>query len=73
MLIDDRILRKGVMRNHMLTHAGKKPYLCLECVNRFTHAGDVKKHMLAHTADKQHACPECGKRFIHKGVMVKLK
>ena len=49
MLIHKRILQKGVMRNHMLTHTREKLYVCPGCGKRFTLASQLKRHMLIHT------------------------
>ena len=57
MLIHKRILQKGILRTHMLTHNIEMPYVCSECGKRFILASQLERHMLTHTREKQHACP----------------
>lgn len=51
------------LRNHMLKHENKKPFVCEICGKGMTQKSGYKKHMLLHTGDKPYTCEFCGKKF----------
>ena len=66
------------LKTHLMTHAGDKPYACLQCDKRFiqarnlkthmmtSHTGHLQRRMMAHTGDKPYSCSHCHKRYIRR-------
>uniref|UniRef100_A0AAZ3Q8J6 C2H2-type domain-containing protein n=1 Tax=Oncorhynchus tshawytscha TaxID=74940 RepID=A0AAZ3Q8J6_ONCTS len=54
------------LKNHMVTHTGKKPYHCSVCGKGFFSNHLLKVHMHIHTGEKPFECDQCGKRFSQK-------
>nr|XP_046223800.1 zinc finger protein OZF-like isoform X1 [Oncorhynchus gorbuscha] len=52
------------LKNHMVTHTGKKPYHCSVCGKGFFSNHLLKVHI--HTGEKPFECDQCGKRFSQK-------
>uniref|UniRef100_A0A4W5MVB4 C2H2-type domain-containing protein n=1 Tax=Hucho hucho TaxID=62062 RepID=A0A4W5MVB4_9TELE len=60
--------KKGryTLKNHMVTHTGKKPYHCSVCGKGFFSKHLLKVHIHIHTGEKPFECDQCGKRFGQK-------
>nr|XP_029484566.1 oocyte zinc finger protein XlCOF6-like isoform X2 [Oncorhynchus nerka] len=54
------------LKNHMVTHTGKKPYHCSVCGKGFFSNHLLKVHIHIHTGEKPFECDQCGKRFSQK-------
>ena len=65
--------RKTTLKQHMLIHAGEKPYACGVCTSRFADSSSLRRHMLVHTGEKPYKCSVCLKCFRHLGVLQKHK
>ena len=50
--------RRGTLRNHMVTHTGKKVQKCAECGDSFPWPFILKTHMLTHSGKKPHNCTQ---------------
>ena len=50
--------RRGTLRNHMVTHTGKKVQKCAECGDSFPRPFILKTHMLTHSGKKPHNCTQ---------------
>ena len=63
--------RKTTLKQHMLIHAGEKPYTCGVCSSQFTDCSNLRKHMLLHTGEKPYKCSVCHKCFRLNGDLQK--
>ena len=55
---------------HSQIHNAVKPYLCLECGNRYAYKGALKRHVESHTKDKlTYNCDECDYVCVNKRSM----
>ena len=50
--------RRGTLRNHMVTHTGKKVQKCAECGDSFPRPFILKTHLLTHSGKKPHNCTQ---------------
>ena len=52
---------------HIQIHNVVKPYLCLECGNRYAYKGALKRHVESHTKDKlTYNCDKCDYTCVNK-------
>ena len=50
-----------LLRDHMRSHSGEKPFMCFRCGRRFAHKSSLLSHQkCSHSAEKS-TCAECGK------------
>jgi len=50
-----------LLRDHMRSHSGEKPYMCSQCGNRFMYKASLNSHQKCYHSEKKSNCPECGK------------
>ncbi|XP_063217924.1 zinc finger protein 98-like isoform X2 [Bacillus rossius redtenbacheri] len=54
------------LKNHVLTHGGKRPYTCDICECSFIYKSHVTRHRLTHTNERHYVCDYCSYSFIQK-------
>jgi len=50
-----------LLRDHMRTHSGEKPYMCSQCGRRFGHRSSLLSHLKCAHSNKKSKCSECGR------------
>ena len=64
--------RKVILKKHMRTHTGEKPYPCLHCEKDFAHRGNLRIHMRVHTGEKPYQCILCAMSFKHNSTLISI-
>ncbi|XP_030764078.1 gastrula zinc finger protein XlCGF26.1-like [Sitophilus oryzae] len=61
-----KVLLKKNLKEHMMSHAGKKPYGCEFCDKSFITRKCLKIHTRIHTKEKPYVCTLCNKGFSQR-------
>jgi len=61
--------RSEHLRNHMLSHGGRKPFKCEVCRKRFTSSSNLEIHRRVHTGVRPYKCTLCDRAFSRSGIL----
>lgn len=61
--------RMSLLKEHLNSHTGAKPYECDVCKKTFSRYFNLKRHTMIHSGKKPYVCRECGQAFNQNNEM----